>query len=165
MEDVIVAIDGEPVGYVAELQAKIAEHRPGDQVEVTIYRDGRPSDISVELGEAPLNNAAPIVSERTALSDERLGINVEPLDTELAEEIGYEEPGGVVLREVAPGSPAARRSVAAFAGQKLIRINDDEIDSPEDVRQALDRVEEGQIVSLHFQNPAGIERVVNVRMP
>ena len=165
MEDVIVAIDGEPVGYVAELQAKIAEHRPGDQVEVTIYRDGRPSDISVELGEAPLNNAAPIVSERTALSDERLGINVEPLETELAEEIGYEEPGGVVLREVAPGSPAARRSVAAFAGQKLIRINDDEIDSPEDVRQALDRVEEGQIVSLHFQNPAGIERVVNVRMP
>ena len=66
---------------------------------------------------------------------------------------------------MAQGSPAARRSVAAFAGQKLIRINDDEIDSPEDVRQALDRVEEGQIVSLHFQNPAGIERVVNVRMP
>ncbi|NJD19709.1 MAG: trypsin-like serine protease, partial [Gemmatimonadetes bacterium] len=29
-EDVIVARDGEPVGYVAELQAKIAERHPGD---------------------------------------------------------------------------------------------------------------------------------------
>ena len=150
---------------MAELQAKIAERRPGARVEVTIYRDGRPTDISVQLGEAPLNSSAPVISERTALSDERLGINVEPLDTELAEEIGYEAPGGVVLREVAPGSPAARRSVAAFTGQKLIRINDDEIDNPEDVRQALDQAEEGQIVSLHFQNPAGVERVVNVRMP
>src|SRR5690606_33154669 len=28
-QDVIVALDGEPVGYVAELQAKIAERRPG----------------------------------------------------------------------------------------------------------------------------------------
>ena len=165
MEDVIVAIDGEPVGYVAELQAKIAERRPGDRVEVTIYRDGRPTDVSVQLGEAPLNSLAPVISEQTALSDERLGINVEPLDTELAEEIGYEVPGGVVLREVAPGSPAARRSVAAFTGQKLIRINDAEIDNPEDVRQALNQVEAGQIVSLHFQNPAGVERVVNVRMP
>ena len=165
MEDVIVAIDGEPVGYVAELQAKIAERRPGDRVEVTIYRDGRPTDVSVQLGEAPLNSLAPVISEQTALSDERLGINVEPLDTELAEEIGYEVPGGVVLREVAPGSPAARRSVAAFTGQKLIRINDYEIDNPEDVRQALNQVEAGQIVSLHFQNPAGVERVVNVRMP
>ncbi|MCH2460801.1 MAG: trypsin-like peptidase domain-containing protein [Gemmatimonadetes bacterium] len=62
MEDVIVAIDGEPVGYVAELQAKIAEHRPGDQVEVTFYGEGRPSDISVDLGAAPHNNAATIVS-------------------------------------------------------------------------------------------------------
>jgi hypothetical protein len=48
-----------------------------------------------------------------------------------------------------------------------MRINDTEVQTAEDVRAALDRVEGGQIVSLHFlhPDPAVGERVVNVRMP
>jgi serine protease Do len=164
-EDVVVAIEGEPVGYVAELQAKIAEHHPGDRVTVTVYRNQSRMDVTVRLAEAPINGAPTITAERAVHAEERLGINVEELDAELAATIGFETSGGVVLSEVAPGSAAARRGVAGFRGQKLIRVNDSPIGTTDDVRTALERVSSGQIVSLHFEDPEGVQRVVNVRMP
>ena len=164
-EDVVVAIEGEPVGYVAELQAKIAERRPGDRVSITVYRDGRPMDVTIRLAEAPINGTPSVVADREVAAEERLGIAVEELDAELAQTIGYEAAGGVVLSEVAPGSAAARRGVAGFRGQKLVRVNETDIGSSEDLGDALDGVSSGQIVSLHFEDPEGEQRVVNVRMP
>ena len=58
-----------------------------------------------------------------------------------------------------------RRNVLGFRNNKLIRINNLEIRSPDDVREALDDVAGGEIVSLHFLHPTLGERVVNVRMP
>jgi serine protease Do len=164
-EDVIVELDGRPVGYVSELQAEIAERRPGDEVTLTIYRDQRRMEVEIRLGEAPINNVTPVVAERPTAAAERLGIRVEALDPALADELGYEQARGVVLSEVARGSAAERRGIAQYRGLLVTRINDTEIVVPEDVRRALDGVEAGQIVSLHFRDRAGSERVVNVRMP
>ncbi|MDZ7779184.1 MAG: Do family serine endopeptidase [Gemmatimonadota bacterium] len=164
-EDVIVALDGEPVGYVAELQAKIAERRPGDRVEVTVYRDGEPTDVTVRLDEAPIVTQPSAQSERVDASDTRLGIQVEPIDGEIAQATGFEVGSGVVLTEVARGSPAARRGVGTYRGNKLIRVGNTTIESPEELRAALDQAESGKIVSLQFEDPEGSRRVVNVRMP
>lgn len=164
-EDVIVAINDEPVGYVAELQAKIAENRPGDRVRVTVFRNGERTNVDVRLSEAPINGTPTVAAARTVLSEERLGINVQELDQTVAEQLGFDQAGGVVLRDVAAGSAAQRRAVGQFQGQKLVRINDDEISTRDDVRAALDRVGSGQVVSLHFQDNTGVERVWNVRMP
>jgi serine protease Do len=166
-EDVIVSLDGEPVGYVAELQAKIAAHRPGDRVDLTVYRERRPVEVSVRLGEAPLNETPVVTAARTVHSEERLGINVEQLEPDVARQIGFDRAGGVILTDVARGSAAERRGVLAYRNNKLMRINDTEVQTAEDVRAALDVVEGGQIVSLHFlhPDPAVGERVVNVRMP
>ena len=164
-EDVIVALDGQPVGYVSELQSKIAERRPGDRVRVTIYRDGSPRDVEIRLGEAPINAIPTAVAATDVLAEERLGINIEALDAESAAQLGFSDPEGVVLTDVAPGSAAARRGVSTYLNYKLAQINDTEIRSPADVRAVLSEVQAGQIVSLHFRHPNGTERVVNVRMP
>ncbi|MGE0160975.1 MAG: trypsin-like peptidase domain-containing protein [Gemmatimonadales bacterium] len=164
-EDVIVAIDGEPVGYVAELQAKIAERHPGDRIDVTVYRDGRRMDLSVRLAEAPINGPRTVAEAPVVHSEDRLGINLQELDAELAEQLGFNAPGGVVLQDVAPGSAAQRRNVGAFVRNKLIRVNDTVIRTRDDVARALDGVAPGEIVTLHFQDASGDERVVNLRMP
>ena len=39
------------------------------------------------------------------------------------------------------------------------------IQTPDNVREALDRVAPGEIVSLHFEDGQATQRVVNVRMP
>ena len=164
-EDVIVALDGETVEYVGELQAKIAERRPGERVSLTIYRDRRRMDVTVRLVEAPLNERPVVAADRTVHSEERLGINVEVLDSETAARLGFDQAGGVILTDVAPGSAAERRGVIGYYGNKLVRVNDTVIQAPQDVRTALDGVRAGQIVSLHFEHPNGQQRVVNVRMP
>lgn len=164
-EDVIIAIDNEPVGYTAELQARIAQRRPGDVVNITVYRDRRSVDVDVRLGEAPINNPQPVAALPVTTSEQRLGIEVELLDAERAEAFGYTEPGGVVLTDVAPGSAADRREASRYQAQRLVRINDQVVETPDDVRVALNSVESGQIVSLHFQDRTKVERVLNVRMP
>jgi len=165
-EDVIVALDDEPVGYVSELQAEIAEQRPGDRVELTVYRDGEPVDVTVRLGEAPINDLSTVVAERPVLASERLGIQVEALTPEIAQRLGFEDASGVILSDVMSGSAAERRGVGTHEGRaKLVRINETDIDLPEDVRRALDGVEAGEVVSLYFEDVAGTRQVVNVRMP
>ena len=48
--DRILAVDGEPMRSGMLFRDKIWEHRPGDQVTLTIVRDGRQIDVVVTLG-------------------------------------------------------------------------------------------------------------------
>ena len=164
-EDVIVAIEDEPVGYVAELQARVAEFRPGDRIKVSLYRDGRLMDAEIRLDEAPINEIPTVVTVRTGEPDERLGINVEVVDLEEIASLGWENADGVFLTQVARGSPADRRGVGGYLGTKIVRVQDVAISTPADVRRALGGVDPGEIVSLHFEYPNGDQQVVNVRMP
>ncbi len=50
--DLIVAIDGEPVGDQQDLANSMNKHRAGDMVTITIYRSKRKMDVKVVLGEA-----------------------------------------------------------------------------------------------------------------
>ena len=162
-EDVIISLDGQPVGYVAELQAKIAEHHPGDEVRLKVYRAGHPTDVTVKLGEAPINDHTTRTASRTVHAEERLGIRVEALDEQLARQYNYDKPGGVVISDVARASPAARRGLGAFLGVKIVQVNDSPIRTPDDLRSALEHVKGGEIVSLHLEDNQGQARVVNVR--
>ncbi len=49
--DAIVAIDGQPVSQMEELRAFVLEAKPGQQVTLTILRDGEELTIEVTLGE------------------------------------------------------------------------------------------------------------------
>jgi M6 family metalloprotease-like protein len=51
-DEVIVKLDGQPVGDPAKVNELPFEKRPGDVVTVTVKRDGKPADIKVTLGAA-----------------------------------------------------------------------------------------------------------------
>jgi S1-C subfamily serine protease len=53
--DIVVAIDETSVVTTQELRDVIAAHEPGDEVELTIYRDGKRSSVTVTLGRRPLS--------------------------------------------------------------------------------------------------------------
>ncbi len=164
-QDVIVKVDGKPVGYPAELQARVAEHHPGDEVTLTIYRDKHPMDVRLRLGEAPIDQTEVQPTVRPIHGDQRLGIEVEPLDAQLANRLGYQQTGGIVVKDVAEASAAARRGVAGLIHWKLVAVNDTKIETPQELTGVLDKVKAGDIVTLQFLNPAGTHEVVNIRMP
>ncbi len=51
--DIIVALDDTSIVTPLELVNAIAEHEPGDEVELTIYRDGKRTSVPVTLGRRP----------------------------------------------------------------------------------------------------------------
>jgi putative serine protease PepD len=55
--DVVTAVDGEPVDAPDDLTAAVAEKQPGDELELTIVRDGSEQTITVTLGQRPDDTA------------------------------------------------------------------------------------------------------------
>lgn len=49
--DLIMAIDGQPADRVDALSRAMARKRPGDKLELTLFRNGRKANVSVTLGE------------------------------------------------------------------------------------------------------------------
>lgn len=162
--DVIVAVDGKGTGYVSQLQGEVAMYRPGDRIALTVYRDGEPRDITVRLGEAPIGESTPMTAAVDVEAAERLGIRVREFTPELAEEFGFPSTtDGVAITQVQPLSTAQRRGLGV--GDRIIEINDQEVASAEDVREALVAVEPGSVAQFVLERPNGSSRIVNVRMP
>ena len=160
--DVLFSVDGAVVRSPSGLQNLIAQRRPRDEVTLRIYRDRSPLDLRVRLGEAPLNvSSEPSPEPETPSEEEKLGIAVQELTSELLPRTDFSEPGGVIITNVTRLGPASRRGVGP--GVKLLAINDEAIQTPDDVRRVLRTVDPGEVVSLRLGIPDGTTRVVNVR--
>ena len=51
--DVIIAYNGQTVSQLSDLQAMLQESQPGEDVTLTVLRDGSQTEIHVTLGTAP----------------------------------------------------------------------------------------------------------------
>jgi len=160
--DVIYSVDGTVIRGPNHLQNIIAQQAPGTDVTVEVYRNRSPRTFRISLGEAPLTQAVqPEPQPVEPASEEKLGIGVQELTQELAEAIGYEDDGGVVISQVTRLGPAGRRGV--LQGEKILEINGQSVQTPDDVRQILRGVESGDVVSLRLGWIDGTSRIVNVR--
>ncbi|ROT46951.1 Do family serine endopeptidase [Candidatus Cardinium hertigii] len=96
-EDVITHINGRKVDKVGELQEIIACSKPGDRVNITLYRKGKEKTIEVVLEKEP--DAIKIVQKDNSLQVE--GATFQDIDpkTKAKFNITY----GVLIKEVAKG--------------------------------------------------------------
>src|SRR5690606_36542697 len=100
-EDVIIAVDDEPVGTVAELEAlsaRLLRDAPDGKrvVLASIRRDGAILKSVVELREVPENLITP--QARKAW----LGASSQPLTAKLAARLGIKAEGGARLTRIFP---------------------------------------------------------------
>lgn len=51
--DVIIAVDGHPIPDMSTLQQFLAQYAPGDEVTLTVLRDGEEVEVQLTLGQAP----------------------------------------------------------------------------------------------------------------
>ena len=163
-EDVVVELDGTPIERPSQLQLLIAQHRPGEEVSVRFYRDGEIQEATIRLGTAPLGQRPPEVETPNRTSSTRIGIDVMPLNEEVAEQFGYESPGGVVIGGVTPAGPAFRAGIGA-PGERILSVNREDVETVADIERILASVTPGDIVSLRLESPTGTTRIVNLRVP
>jgi serine protease Do len=127
--DVILKFNGETVADAGELPPMVGAVRPGDTVNLSVWRKGGERDIHVKLGDA---GSGQIVAMSAAEDGKaHLGLSVRPLTPE---ERSQANVGGGLVVENASG-PAAKAGIEP--GDIVLSLNGEPITS---VAQLRDRV-------------------------
>jgi serine protease Do len=165
--DVITELDGMTIGSGGDLQQLVAEHSKGDEVTLTVYRDGKARRLDVTLGDSPISRSSaehrsgPRPAASRSGEVRKLGLTLAPLDDAQARQLGLDRTKGVVIADVSPDGPAAPRGVVP--GLVLEQVGDHRVRDVADAVEALDQVASGSVVTLHLRGPDGLSRIVNVR--
>ena len=149
--DIIVEVDGTPISSSRELSRTVAEAGVGNAMRITLLRDGREKKVKVTLAKRP--DTEPTMARSESPSDD-LGLRVRAIDPEIAERLGLEEDTkGVVVTGVASGSTAAEAGIRE--GDVVIEINRKPVDTLEDYREQLRRIDEGDTVQMLLRRGGG----------
>jgi serine protease Do/serine protease DegQ len=118
--DIITSVNGQPVKSSVELRNAIGLLRVGDTVELGVIRDGKPRRITARIGERDDKRAAALESDRSRAPQEiHPGLAGAKLRATPNDD-------GVLVQDVAPGSPAAQNNlrpndVIVAVGRKKIK--------------------------------------------
>ena len=128
--DVIIEVENRPIQSSAELQERIASYRPGDEVTVKIWRDGKSLDKTIVLRNKD-NETSLMAKESEKIDD--LGISVAVLNNEELEEYNLEF--GVKISHVHPGVISEATDIRKdFA---VTKVNDTPIKSVDDFKKEI----------------------------
>lgn len=141
--DVIVAYRGEPVNDVGNFRNRIALTAPGSSEALTIVREGERMTIEVKVGTLPTTSK--VAASSTQSSDE-LGLTVQTLTPQLAEQFGGKADEGVLVTEVVPGSVAAQAGIDA--GTIILQVNRGWVKNLADFQAAIKTARESGRVLL-----------------
>ena len=186
MGDIIVAVDGQPVEYTAQLQQVVGFRSPGETVKVEVARKGGVrKTLTVKLSSAAAG-VEPTSSEKEDEPDDSgnrsgeepagatirpLGITVAPLTTAMAADL--EIPAGVrglVVQKVDPEGPGADELADLDSGAPdiILSVEGQPVRSEADLRAALRHPGPNGIVTLVLYNArqreSGGRRVVRVQL-
>ncbi len=181
--DVIIAVDGHPVSYVAQLQEAIAFRKPGDVVSLEVARKGgEKATLHVKLQTVDGEQLATAnrVTDNDAKSTKHgsaplLGVTVAPTDESIVKELQLpDNVRGEMVTSVEDGSPASGRLFASEQNGPdiIVSVEGTPVPTPDALRDALHKASESKasdggapIVSLQVYNvPSKTKRIERVRL-
>jgi serine protease Do len=109
VNDVILALNGKKVQTYDAFRNEVAMLSPGSKVRLDVVRGGKTLELTATLGERP--NAAAKQEQASPAPQQALGLEVQDLTKELADQLGYKAGEGVIVTAVAPDSPAAEKGI------------------------------------------------------
>ncbi|HLN55345.1 MAG TPA: Do family serine endopeptidase [Bacteroidales bacterium] len=125
--DVIIALDGQPVNSVGELQDHVGRHRPGDKASITYIRNGKENNASLVLKNA---SGTTEVVKYEAGSDIVYGAKLEPISA--SDKKKYDIDYGVKVTDPGDGKFG---DLGMQKGFIILSINGKRVEKPSDVRQ------------------------------
>lgn len=130
--DVILSYQGKPVKDIGNFRNRVSLTRPGSREQLTIIRDGQRQTMTVTIGE--LKKDQQLASASAQKTDE-LGLTVQTLSPQLAEQLDTEFAEGVVVTSVEPGSVAEMAGIKA--GTLILQVNQKRIKSAVEFNKAV----------------------------
>ncbi|HEX2579622.1 MAG TPA: DegQ family serine endoprotease [Rhabdochlamydiaceae bacterium] len=142
--DIILEYNNKSIKSLQSFRYDISLMNPESKVNLKVNRKGKIMIFTVTLGSAAEGGSPAVISQK-------LGIEVENLNTEMSRQLGYtsgEE--GVVITKVKPGSPAAMAGIRP--GFLIQAINHKKIANTTDYEAALHETSQNKRVLLLVRN-------------
>ncbi len=161
--DVIVAVNGKPIKDRDDLMNTIAATDPGKPVALKVVREKKEVTISVTLGERPpMERLAAMGGREESASAQGLGIEVQDLTPDLAEQFGYRGQAGVVITGIAEDSPAAEAGLRE--GDLIKSVGQSPVKNAAEFRRALSTLKPGGTALLLIRRGRS-QRYVSIQVP
>jgi serine protease Do len=134
--DVIIRFNGHEVSDTRGLRNLVAATAPGTQVPVEAFRNGERQTFTLTVGKLS-NVVAGVTPNRGSGAGElaKLGLRVQTLTPELANQYALQAERGVVIIEVQPGSPASLADLQA--GDLIVQADRKPVNSAAELDSAL----------------------------
>lgn len=125
--DIITKFDGKKVTKMSELQERIAQHRPGDKVELTYVRDKKTYTIK-----ATLRNAQGGTSVMEEVDLDQMGVQLVTLNDAAKQSLGINY--GLVVKAIRSGK---MQKEGVGKGTVILQVNDRKMQSVEDWEETV----------------------------
>ncbi len=158
-DDIIYLFAGEKVESAEHLAELVKEKKPGDEVHIVYYRDGKKKKVDIELGKREYKiiemdykyygdaakkyaelardagRHAFIRSKSFFMPQGRLGLRLKDLDGDLASYFDVKEGEGVLVLEVIEESPA--EEAGAKAGDVVVMVGEEKVSDSEELLEQI----------------------------
>jgi len=137
--DVILGFDGKDITKLRDLPHFVAASAPGSQASLSVWRDGKESQVDLKLGEMPANPQVASADEPTQPSESpagAMGLHLGSLTNDVRSELHLgRDVHGVVITRVDNGSVAD--NIGLSRGDVIMAIDQQPMTSP---KEAADRL-------------------------
>jgi serine protease Do len=162
--DIIVKLNGQRPDDIAALRNSVANMMPGTKVELEIYRNGKPQNISVTLVERPsagvaLGTPGAPAPAPVKVPDVLDGVTVADLNAELRKRFAIgDDVKGALITQVNPDSACADADVRA--GDIIVDIDGKRVATSDDAVKLSEEVKTKSSVRLRINRKGQTQFVV-----
>lgn len=159
-DDVILTFNGKSVEFSEEFSRTVSKTERGTKVKLLIMRDGKEKQIEVTIGKKRRRHSFAWSDDNNFqffMGRPQLGVQVHELNGDLAEYFKVNKDDGVLIIEVTEDSPA--EAAGLKAGDVITMINDEKISSHEDLIEALEDYDDGDVASVQFVRKGKTQKV------
>lgn len=139
--DIITKVEGNTVYESSDLQERVGRLRPGDQIHLTVLRDGQEKNFAVTLkADAPTPKVAVTKSAEELYN--KLGASFKPLTA--AEKNKFHVRSGVMISQVREGGVFDNAEIPE--GSVITSVNKQPVNSADDIDKVLSNMNTSTIV-------------------
>lgn len=151
--DIILELNGTTVRDNRTFRNQVAQLKPDTTAKVSIFRDGKRLTLTVKIASFPDEKDEPTTVDSPAENNNasKLGMELKSLTPELKERLDIEDPQGVAVNDVEPGSAADHAGIKP--GDLIVSVNRKNISTPAEFEKISGKMEDK--ILLRIRNRAG----------